>query len=559
MDTQNLERRLKLLFNVLFPLAGIGLLFAGLVIAIVQAHFTIFSIALCLLGLGLFLLLFIRAEIANLKYYLNVVIYSAAVAGLCVVAYLFSMQYTKKVDLTEQQLFSLSEASVRLLENLDRDVTVAIFMEPQGALRFQLRDFLNRYADHTDHFNWEVHDPRQDITVATQYGERVDYGDVFIKSGDKQKRLSVQEILDEKTLSNAILEVTTTREMVIYFTTGHGEIGFDTSSPPRRRNSRSAAPPSLEQFRNFLTERAMKTVQLDLATRGAVPDDASLVVVAGPAQDLLPQEVQALEAYLEGGGKLLVHVGVKVLEPGAGFGPEGLERGEHFDNLFELLQGQGVQVGDHILLDLLSQQLGNQAFQVWAFNFAEDHPITENLSVRGMRFGMNNMTRSVVPGEPPEGMEATELIMTSPNAFPIEMADLIDALKNGGQLRPPAADFRQRCFGVAVAPKAPQPRPGRPAPPEPTGGPRLVVYGNNDLINDSFLARNQMAAELMLNTVNWLTEQEEQIAVPPRQIEGTPITLTPAQRKLIFVLVVVALPALLFFGGISYTMLRRRG
>jgi hypothetical protein len=64
--------------------------------------------------------------------------------------------------------------------------------------------------------------------------------------------------------------------------------------------------------------------------------------------------------------------------------------------------------------------------------------------------------------------------------------------------------------------------------------------------------------ELMLNTVNWLSEQEDMIAVAPRQLKGTPIVLDPAQLRVIFIFAVVLIPALLFFGGVSYSLMRRR-
>jgi len=45
-------------------------------------------------GASLFLTLFLKAELANLRYYLHVLIYSGMVLALCVVAYLFARQYT---------------------------------------------------------------------------------------------------------------------------------------------------------------------------------------------------------------------------------------------------------------------------------------------------------------------------------------------------------------------------------------------------------------------------------------------------------------------------------
>ena len=45
-----------------------------------------------------------------------------------------------------------------------------------------------------------------------------------------------------------------------------------------------------------------------LAQQGGVPDDASVVVVAGPATDFFPPEIDALKTYLAKGGKLLLEL-----------------------------------------------------------------------------------------------------------------------------------------------------------------------------------------------------------------------------------------------------------
>jgi hypothetical protein len=46
--------------------------------------------------------------------------------------------------------------------------------------------------------------------------------------------------------------------------------------------------------------------------------------------------------------------------------------------------------------------------------------------------------------------------------------------------------------------------------------------------------------------------------VPPKQLTGTPIVLDPAQLRVIFFFAAVLIPAGLFFGGVSYSMMRRR-
>src|SRR5688500_77041 len=101
---------LKFIFRLL-PVIGILCLIAGIGRAIYYARFDRVDYVVIGIGIVPFLTLFLKAEVANLKYYLHVFVYSLMVLVICVVIYLFARQYTHKKDLTEQKFFSLSEAS----------------------------------------------------------------------------------------------------------------------------------------------------------------------------------------------------------------------------------------------------------------------------------------------------------------------------------------------------------------------------------------------------------------------------------------------------------------
>src|SRR5262249_21780551 len=71
---------------------------------------------------------------------------------------------------------------------------------------------------------------------------------------------------------------------------------------------------------------------------------------------------------------------------------------------------------------------------------------------------------------------------------------------------------------------------------------RLVVFGNTEFANNS-LFQIQGNGNLFLNTVSWLAEEEDLIAIRPRKGGGSgPVMLTAAQAPLIFWLPVVMLP-----------------
>jgi ABC-type uncharacterized transport system involved in gliding motility auxiliary subunit len=84
-----------------------------------------------------------------------------------------------------------------------------------------------------------------------------------------------------------------------------------------------------------------------------------------------------------------------------------------------------------------------------------------------------------------------------------------------------------------------------------------VVFGDSEFANNTYFAL-QGNGDLFLNTVSWLAEEEDLIAIRPRQGGGSgPVILTAAQAPLIFWIPVVALPLAVFASGMV-VFLRRR-
>ena len=90
-----------------------------------------------------------------------------------------------------------------------------------------------------------------------------------------------------------------------------------STSPPATASARSTAfgPRRLRPIKQALERDNFTTAPLNLVTTRAVPDDAAEVVIAGPTNPFLPEEKDALRAYLEGGGKLIALVGPGLARP----------------------------------------------------------------------------------------------------------------------------------------------------------------------------------------------------------------------------------------------------
>ena len=98
-----------------------------------------------------------------------------------------------------------------------------------------------------------------------------------------------------------------------------------------------------------------------------------------------------------------------------------------------------------------------------------------------------------------------------------------------------------------------QPQPETPAKPQT----RVVVVGDSDFATNGVLG-TQGNRDLFLNTVNWVAQQENLIAIRPKQAGDRRVTMTEDQQRRVLYLSVLGLPLAVAALGF-WTWSRRRG
>lgn len=85
---------------------------------------------------------------------------------------------------------------------------------------------------------------------------------------------------------------------------------------------------------------------------------------------------------------------------------------------------------------------------------------------------------------------------------------------------------------------------------------RLAVFGDSDFVTNRYynLSGN---GNFFLNTVNWLTEEEDLISIQPKTSSPRTIQLTPSQGRLIFFVSLIILPLVVLITGISVWLRKR--
>jgi hypothetical protein len=85
---------------------------------------------------------------------------------------------------------------------------------------------------------------------------------------------------------------------------------------------------------------------------------------------------------------------------------------------------------------------------------------------------------------------------------------------------------------------------------------RVAVVGDSDFASNAALG-TQGNRDLALNTINWLAQQENLIAIRPREPEDRRITITAMQQRNIFWLSFLIIPGAVLGSGV-FTWWRRR-
>ena len=453
--------------------------------------------------------------------------------GILIIVNFVLARQNKRWDLTENRQYSLAAQTVQILESLEAPLGILVFAQDIDFPRYQ--DRLGEYEYTSSQVSLEFVDVDRDPVRARQYEVQA-YGTIVLEYEDRIERIVSEE---EQALTNALIKVIEGEEQTVYFVQGHGE----RSPESEERDGYSGVTEAL-RLDNLLVDTFV------LAQTGEVPDNASVVVVAGPSTDLLPGEVDALREYLEAAGKVLV-----LLDP-----PDDTTVDQ--PNLVSLMAEWGIEVGHDVVVDVsgVGQLLGTDATVPVAATYP-NHPITEDFAL----LTAFPLARSISPiSGGADGRTALAFVQTSDRSWAeTSMDELAGGEVGMGDDDVPGPISIGAAVAVAVEIDEGSDETGdaetsevaqadeAPAEDAPPPQARLAVIGDSDFASNSALGI-QGNRDLALNTINWLAQQENLISIRPREPADRRITLTAAQQFNILVITWVIPFAVIVTGVVTW-------
>lgn len=466
----------------------------------------------------------------------------ALALGILVAANYILSRQNVRWDLTAAQQYSLSDQTRRVLEELEAPIAVLVFAREAEFSGY--RDRLDEYAYVSSQVDVEYIDVDRNPVRARQYEVQA-YGTIVFEYEGRVERTTSNT---EQELTNALIKAVEGEERTVYFVQGHGERDPEGDDRDGYRAVRDALGRD-----NFRVETVV------LAQTGEVPADATVVAVAGPSTDLLPTEADLLRDYLEDGGKLLLMID-----------PPDTEDDPPQPNLVALAGEWGMELGADVVVDAsgVGQLLGTDASVPVAATYPP-HAITDGFNLL-TAFPLARSVRPVAGGV--SGRIGEVVVETGARSW--AEADLSQLAAGEVTLDEDAGDVPGPVpIAAVVAQTIDEPEPGDDgenteadaegedeasgADDDPPLQARLAVFGDSDFASNSAVGI-QGNRDLVLNTINWLAQQENLIAIRPREPEDRRITLTADQQTRVYWLSLLLLPGFIAGAGI-YTWWGRRG
>ena len=447
------------------------------------------------------------------------------VLGILIAINYIGKQQSKRWDLTAAKQYSLSDQSRNILVKLDAPLKISVFERSTNVQPFV--DRLKEYEHASKQVSIEYIDPDAKPTIAQQ-ANVTQYGTIVLDYKGRTERVTLNT---EQDVTNGIIKVVSGTQRKVYFTQGHGERSIDDSE----RTGYNGISESLKR-ENYLVEK------LAIVQQGKVPDDAAVIVVAGPKNDFLAPEIEAVKTYLEKGGKLFL-----ALDP-----PEQADS-PPLSNLMALAKDWGIEVGNNVVVDVsgMGQLFGASEAVPIAVAYPS-HPITERFNV----MTVYPLTRSVSPvAGGANNRNAQTIVETSGQSW---AETDIKSLLASKQIEPnEASGDKKGPVSIASAVSSPV-TPVTPDAPPDSAKPesRVVVFGDSDFATNSTLSVSGNR-DLFMNAIGWLSQQENLISVRAKDPEDRRLTLTSTQQVNINWIAMLGIPGAIFALGI-FTWWRRR-
>jgi len=435
-----------------------------------------------------------------------------------------SNRYIYLADWTVNNQNSLNEVSLTLLQTLDEPVEIISYTN-NNQIKQSVRELIKRYQRIKPDISLSFIDPDSDPEKIRRLNITVD-GEMLIRYEGREENLAQ---LSEQDISNTLHRLLRAQQRKILFITGHGE-----------RTPEGTANFDLSNFSRHLKKQGFLLDSINLAANlgkaQTIPEDTSVLVIAGSQTALLPAEVEQLLVYINSGGNLL-WLG-EPLKVSSNHAMHGLK---------PLAERLGIEFLDGVVVDPATQNYDINRPDYAIVTEYPHHPINEGFSditLYPQAAGIERLPTFFEEQEPEapsseQNFTITDFLVTIEQSWietslirdSVHFSDLLDI---SGPITIGMALERQRNNKQQ----------------------RIVVMGDGDFLSNTFLG-NAANLTMGLNIINWLSHDEQFISIPTRIKGDILLDISTAKLSLLGSFFLLGVPGLLTLCGTLIWFKRR--
>lgn len=263
------------------------------------------------------------------------------------------------IDLTENKIHTLSDASKKAIEKIDKDISIYVYGYDEKASIFNL---LEQYNKSNEKITYNSISEETDLTMINEYNLQNGYSVLIFKSGDSEKIVDSSELetydysvgdyidVSEQTITNSILSLAEENKPKIYITEGHNEYTDE----------------QLNRLELFLTNESFTFERLNIFLTNSIPEDCDILAIIGPSSDFMESEVDAIKKYVSNGGNIFIALEV-------------LSSDKDYKNLQVLLDEYGVQYENGYILEYAKDKSSANTPFTFIPQISSDSTITKDI------------------------------------------------------------------------------------------------------------------------------------------------------------------------------------
>jgi len=439
---------------------------------------------------------------------LQIILLLAGIFLLGVIVY----QHNWLMDVTKDRLYTINPVTKDKLKQIPGPIKITAFLPTEGSE--QARQRLKLFEKESPgKLKIEIIDPDRHPEQAETRSVSA-YGTVIFEYNRREVR-GVDP--NEEEILNSLIRVTRSISPVIYFIKGHLEADPETEDKG-----------GMSLFKHYLEQENFQVKKLEIPADG-VPQDACLVVVAGPRAPFQNWEVQAIDRYLGKGGDA-----VFLLDPFM------------FTNLEGLLQNYGLVLGNGVVVDDVNYLVGmdTMGLSPVASKFESTHEITQDM--QGKRVTFLRVRPLSIIEDATGNRKWDPLVYSSDKSF---VETDLNAYQTGKVQRTPDKPSGEQLLAAAYLEQVHN-KAWEILRAKPSSQNRIVVAGN------SFFMRN-IALEVDANYIlaisifNWASGEADFARLAPKKRSASRIYLTERQTNIIFYSSVLIIPEILIIIGVA--------